>query len=55
MKIARIIISFLAIGVALYEQSEAKPNLLIVIPAVLVFVFGMMPLFNTPKKDETND
>lgn len=55
MKIARIIISFFAIGVALYEQAQEKPNLLIVIPAILVFVFGMMPLFNSPKNDETND
>jgi hypothetical protein len=55
MKSVRVLLSFIAIGIALYEQSETKPNLWIVIPAVLVFCFGMMPLFNSPKKEDVSD
>ncbi len=33
-----------AIAVALYEQTKAKPNIYILIVAIVIFMYGMMQL-----------
>lgn len=50
----------LAIGIGLYEQSKAQPNLYIMIVAIVIFMYGMMRLSaKTPSKhsetEEEND
>lgn len=46
----------LAILVALYEQSKAKPNLFIMIACIVIFMFGMMRLSaKTPSKNQDDD
>ncbi len=41
----------LAIGIGLYEQSQARPNRYIMIIAIVVFMYGMMRLSaKTPSK-----
>ena len=49
----------LAIGVGLYEQSQAIPNRYIMIIAIVIFMYGMMRLSaKTPSKhseSEEND
>ncbi len=49
-----------AIGVGLYEQSKAQPNVYIMVIAVIIFMYGMMRLSaKTPSKhsetEEEND
>lgn len=51
-----------AIGVGLYEQSKAEPNVYILVVAVILFMYGMMRLSaKTPSKhaepetEEEND
>ncbi|RKS02631.1 MULTISPECIES: hypothetical protein [unclassified Flavobacterium] len=49
-----------AIGIGLYEQSKAQPNLYIMIVAIVIFMYGMMRLSaKTPSKhsetEEEND
>ena len=52
-----ILIVFAAGFVALFEQSKAKPNVIIMVVAIAVFMLGLMQLMSkVPSKDqETND
>lgn len=52
-----ILIVFAAGFVALFEQSKAKPNVIIMVVAIAVFMLGLMQLMSkVPGKDqETND
>jgi len=52
-----ILIVFAAGFVALFEQSKAKPNVIIMVVAIAVFMLGLMQLMSkVPRKDqETND
>jgi hypothetical protein len=53
MKTIYIIAMFAAAFVALYEQSLAKPNMYIMVGAILVFMLGMMRLMSkVPSKSE---
>ena len=58
MKTLYMILFFVVIGTAFYEQSKPNPNVWIQSIGVLVFFFGMMKLMSkTPsnKKEEGND
>jgi hypothetical protein len=47
---------FAAAFVALYEQSLQKPNLYIMIAAIVIFMMGMMKLMSkVPDKNQNND
>ncbi|KOS05168.1 hypothetical protein AM493_03285 [Flavobacterium akiainvivens] len=53
MKTIYIIIMFAAAFVALYEQSIPKPNVYIMVGALIVFVVGLMRLMSkVPSKNE---
>lgn len=42
-------------GAALYEQSKAKPNIYIMVGAIVLFMYGMMRLTaKVPSKTENN-
>lgn len=46
----------LAIGVGLYEQTKDKPNLYIMIFAIIIFMYGMMRLSaKTPSKNSETE
>jgi len=56
MKKFVILIMFLAIGVALYEQSLDDKNVYIMVVAIVIFMMGMMRLSSkTPSKNQDND
>jgi hypothetical protein len=59
MKKLLLPLMILAIGVGLYEQSQATPNRYIMIIAIVIFMYGMMRLSaKTPSKhseSEEND
>lgn len=44
MKKIFVLITVLAIGVGLYEQSKAQPNVIILAVTVAVFMYGLMKL-----------
>jgi hypothetical protein len=55
MKTIFIILMFAAAFVALYEQSLAKPNVYIMVCALVVFVVGLMRLMSrVPSKEKDN-
>jgi hypothetical protein len=54
MKTIYIIFTFVAAFVALYEQSLAKPNLILMVIAIVVFMLGLMKLMSTvPGKNDS--
>jgi Na+/H+-dicarboxylate symporter len=56
MKKLVVPIMFIAIIVGIYEQTQAKPNIYIIIAAVVVFMYGMMQLSaRTPSKHIDTD
>jgi len=58
MKTIYIILMFAAAFVALYEQSLAKPNMIIMVGAIVAFMLGLMRLMSAvPSKNDqmTND
>lgn len=56
MKTIYIVLMFAAAFVALYEQSLQKPNLYIMIAAIVIFMMGMMKLMSkVPDKNQNND
>ena len=58
MKTIYIILMFAAAFVALYEQSLAKPNMIIMVGAIVAFMLGLMRLMSAvPSKNNqmTND
>ncbi|MEL1242647.1 hypothetical protein AAEO56_00120 [Flavobacterium sp. DGU11] len=53
MKTIYIILLFGAAFLALFEQSQAKPNMIIMIVAMAAFMIGLMRLMaKVPGKDE---
>ncbi|GGB64961.1 hypothetical protein GCM10007424_01080 [Flavobacterium suaedae] len=53
MKTIYIILMFIAAFVALYEQSKAESNVIVMIIAMVIFVIGLMRLMNkVPSKSE---
>ncbi len=56
MKTIFIILMFAAAFVALYEQSLAKPNVYIMVAAIVVFMLGLMRLMSkVPSKNERDN
>lgn len=57
MKTWQIILLFAAAFVALFEQSKAKPNMVVMIACIMVFMIGLMRLMaKVPgKNDHKND
>lgn len=56
MKTIYIILFFAAAFVALFEQSKAQPNKIIMIACIVVFMVGLMRLMSkVPGKGENND
>ncbi|MRX67169.1 hypothetical protein SAMN06265349_101845 [Flavobacterium resistens] len=56
MKVFKILIMILAIGVALYEQVSEDKNIYIMIIAIVVFMYGMMQLSaKTPSKNQDKE
>jgi len=56
MKTIYIILLFAAAFVALYQQSLAKPNVVIMIVAIVAFMMGLMKLMSkVPSKGENNN
>jgi len=56
MKTIYIILIFAAAFVALYEQSLDKPNMVIMVIAIIIFMLGMMKLMTkVPGKGERNN
>ncbi|MFP9098612.1 hypothetical protein ACLI09_06115 [Flavobacterium sp. RHBU_24] len=56
MKTLYIILMFACAFIALYEQSLAKPNVYIMVGAIIVFMLGMMRLMNSvPSKYQQKD
>jgi len=56
MKTIYIILLFAAAFVALYEQSLAKPNVVIMVVAIVAFMLGLMKLMSkVPGKGEPNN
>jgi len=56
MKKLLILIMFIAIGIAFYEQQKEHPNLYITIAAVIIFMYGMMRLSaKTPSKNQSEE
>lgn len=50
-----IILMFAAAFTALYEQSKAKPNVIIMVVAIIIFMIGLMQLMSKiPDKDNDN-
>ena len=47
---------FAAAFVALYEQSKPKPNVIVMVIAIVIFMLGMMRLMSKiPDKDTNRD
>lgn len=56
MKTIYIIFTFAAAFVALYEQSLAKPNMIIMVIAIVIFMLGLMKLMSkVPGKNDLNN
>jgi uncharacterized membrane protein YcaP (DUF421 family) len=56
MKTIYIIVMFAAAFVALYEQSVPKPNVYIMVAAIVVFMMGLMRLMSkVPSKNERDN
>lgn len=56
MKTIYIILFFAAAFVALFEQSKAHPNMIIMIGCIVIFMFGMMKLMSkVPSKNLKDD
>ena len=56
MKTWQIILLFAAAFVALFEQSKAKPNMLIMIACIVVFMVGLMRLMSKiPDKNDKKE
>jgi hypothetical protein len=56
MKTIYIVLFFAAAFVALFEQSKAQPNMIIMIGCILIFMFGMMKLMSkVPSKNLKDD
>lgn len=56
MKFFLLPIMFIAILVALYEQSKADKNVYILVVSIVVFMYGMMRLSaKTPSKNKDNE
>jgi len=56
MKTIYIILLFAAAFVALYEQSLAKPNIIIMVVAIIIFMLGLMKLMSkVPGKNDSNN
>jgi len=56
MKTIYIILLFAAAFVALYEQSLAKPNIIIMVIAIIIFMLGLMKLMSkVPGKNDSNN
>jgi preprotein translocase subunit SecE len=48
-----IIIIFTAAFLALYEQSKAKPNVIVMVIAIVIFMLGLMQLMSKiPDKNQ---
>jgi len=56
MKTIYIVLTFAAAFVALYEQSLAKPNVIIMVVAIIIFMLGLMKLMSkVPSKNDSNN
>lgn len=56
MKTIYIILFFAAAFVALFEQSKAKPNMIIMIGCIVIFMMGMMKLMSkVPSKNQKDE
>ncbi|KGO85505.1 hypothetical protein Q765_15905 [Flavobacterium rivuli WB 3.3-2 = DSM 21788] len=56
MKTIYIILMFAAAFVALYEQSLARPNVIIMVVAIIIFMLGLMRLMSkVPGKHDSNN
>lgn len=56
MKTIYIVLFFAAAFVALFEQSKAQPNKIIMILCIMVFMFGLMRLMTkVPGKGQNNN
>ena len=56
MKTIYIVLFFAAAFVALFEQSKAQPNMIIMIGCIVIFMFGMMKLMSkVPSKNLKED
>ena len=51
-----VIVVFAAGFVALFEQSKAKPNIIVMVIAIVVFMLGLMQLMSkVPNKQQDKD
>ncbi|PZR21391.1 MAG: hypothetical protein DI539_08110 [Flavobacterium psychrophilum] len=56
MKTIYIVLFFAAAFVALFEQSKAKPNMIIMIGCIVIFMYGMMKLMSkVPSKHQRDE
>ena len=56
MKTIYIILFFAAAFVALFEQSKAKPNMIIMVACIVIFMIGMMKLMSkVPSKSQKDE
>jgi len=56
MKTIYIVLMFAAAFVALYEQSLAKPNVVIMVIAIVIFMMGLLKLMSkVPSKGDPNN
>lgn len=56
MRTVYIILLFAAAFLALYEQSKAEPNVILMVIAIIVFMIGIMRLMaKVPSKSENKD
>lgn len=56
MKTIYIILFFAAAFVALFEQSKAKPNLIIMVACIVIFMMGLMRLMSkVPSKNQKDE
>lgn len=56
MKTIYIILFFAAAFVALFEQSKAKPNMIIMVACIVVFMMGLMRLMSkVPSKNQKDE
>lgn len=56
MRTVYIILLFAAAFLALYEQSKAEPNVILMVIAIIVFMIGIMRIMaKVPSKGENKD
>jgi hypothetical protein len=56
MKTIYIVLFFAAAFVALFEQSKAKPNMIIMVACIVVFMMGLMRLMSkVPSKNQKDE